>query len=199
MNDENTIDLKVVVLGATSVGKTSIIHRYCNGTFRSDLTSTVGPGFFTHTFMVGSTEVTLLLWDTAGEERFRSVAPSLLRGANGLVLIYDLTEPSSLEDLTIYLEMFLDTVHVDLSNELPVLVLGNKCDIEDPPVGEGEVKAWCKKNRIVHHFLVSAKTGENVEQAVNALVGSLLNPRKVTDRQTVQVTVRATAQRGTCC
>jgi small GTP-binding protein len=149
--------------------------------------------------MVKGIEVTLLLWDTAGEERYRSVAPSLLRGANGLILIYDLTERSSVEDLTIYLEMFLDTVQVDLSNELPVLVLGNKCDIEEAAVGETEVKAWCQKNRIVHHFLVSAKTGANVENAVNTLVASLLNPRKVTDRPTVQVTVRPTVQRGACC
>jgi GTPase SAR1 family protein len=144
-------------------------------------------------------EVTLLLWDTAGEERYRSVAPSLLRGANGLILIYDLTERASVEDLTIYLEMFLDTVQVDLFNELPVLILGNKSDIGDPVVGEAEVKAWCQKNRVVHQFLVSAKNGENLTEAVNTLVGSLLNPRKVTDRPTVQVTVRPTVQKNQCC
>jgi GTPase SAR1 family protein len=149
--------------------------------------------------MVGDIEVTLLLWDTAGEERFRSVAPSLLRGANGLILIYDLTEAASVQDLTIYLEMFLDTVQVDLLNEFPVLVLGNKADVEEIVVGEADITTWCQKNHIVHHFLVSAKTGSNVEEAVNALVASLLHPRKVTDRPTVQVTVRATAQKSACC
>jgi small GTP-binding protein len=199
MNDGQSIDLKVVVLGAASVGKTSIIHRYCNGTFRTDLTSTIGAGFFTHTFMIDEMEVTLLLWDTAGEERYRSVAPSLVRGANGLVLVYDRTQISSFADLTVYLEMFLDVVQVDLSNELPVLVLGNKCDIEDAVISEAQVQAWCQKNRVVHHFLVSAKTGTNVEEAVNTLVASLLHPRKSTDRPTLQLTPIPAPPKSACC
>jgi small GTP-binding protein len=161
MNETQSIDLKVVALGTASVGKTSLIHRYCNGSFRSDLEIAVGAGFFTHTFMLHETEVTLLLWDTAGEERFRSVAPSLLRGSNGLILVYDLTQPKSFEELTIYLEMFLDTVAVDPLHELPVLVLGNKCDIANEVISPAQAQTWCQKNRVVHHFLVSAKTGEN--------------------------------------
>jgi small GTP-binding protein len=140
------VDLKVVALGASSVGKTSIIHRYCNGAFMSGLFSTVGAGFFTHTRMVSGTEVTLLLWDTAGEERFRSVAPSLLRGANGLILVYDLGNAASVGDLGIYLEMFLDTVKVDMSLELPVVLLGNKSDLGHFDVDRQQVNVWRKRN-----------------------------------------------------
>jgi small GTP-binding protein len=193
------IDLKVVALGAASVGKTSIIHRYCNGTFRSDISSTIGAGFFTHTFMAQNLEVTLLLWDTAGEERFRSVAPSLLRGANGLILVYDVTLPSSVDDLSIYLEMFLDNVQVDLACELPVLLLGNKCDIDETFVSQDTIKAWLEKNRVVHHFLVSAKTGHNVEDAIMALVRSLINPRPTSHRPTLQVTPIPATKESACC
>jgi small GTP-binding protein len=199
MIDGQSIDLKVVALGAASVGKTSLIHRYCNGSFRSDLETTIGAGFFTQTSMHGDTEVTLLLWDTAGEERFRSVAPSLLRGANGLILVYDLTQPNSFEELTTYLEMFLDTVAVDLSHELPVLVLGNKSDMDNPVIPRAQVQAWCQKNRVVHHFLVSAKTGDNVHEAVNTLVDSLLNPRQSTDRPTLQLTPIPATHKSACC
>jgi hypothetical protein len=132
--DSLRIDLKVVVFWAASVSKTSIINRYCNGNFHSDLSSTVGAGFFTHTYLVGDMEVTFLLWNTTGEECYQSVALSLLRGTNGLILIYDLTERSSVKDLTIYLKMFFDTVQVDPFNELSVLILGNKFDIEETEV-----------------------------------------------------------------
>lgn len=193
------IDLKIVVLGAASVGKTSIIHRFCNGVFQPDTLSTIGAGFFTHTIQVDETEVTLLLWDTAGEERFRSVAPSLLRGANGLILVYDVTQSSTFEDLNIYLEMFLDTVQVDMACQLPVLLLGNKVDIETREIGETQIEAWCTKNKIAQNYLVSAKTGENIELAINKLVESLLKPSHVSDRPPLQLTPIPAQANKQCC
>jgi small GTP-binding protein len=195
----DAIDLKVVALGAASVGKTSIIHRYCNRIFHADQVSTIGAGFFTHTMMMDNCEVTLLLWDTAGEERFRSVAPSLLRGANGLILVYDVAQPSSFNDLNIYLDMFLDTVRVDVSCELPVLVLGNKCDIEERNVSDVQVETWCSKNRIIHSYLVSAKTGEGIDEAINALVKVLLNPVQTTEKLPLQLTPIPASKIDGCC
>jgi small GTP-binding protein len=193
------VDLKVVALGSSSVGKTSIIHRYCNGAFLPRLVSTIGAGFFTHTLIVNGTEVTLLLWDTAGEERFRSVAPSLLRGANGLILVYDLGNAASVDDLEIYLEMFLDTVKVDMSLELPVVLLGNKSDIGHFEVDRQQVDAWRKKNNIVHHVIVSAKTGEGIDHAITALVRTMLDPQQTTHRPTLQLTPVPAASRKQCC
>lgn len=181
------------------MGKTSIIHRYCNGIFQPDTLSTIGAGFFTHTIEIDKMEVTLLLWDTAGEERFRSVAPSLLRGANGLVLVYDVTTATSFDDLNIYLEMFLDNVQVDLSCQLPILLLGNKIDMETRQIPETQVTSWCTKNRIVHNYLVSAKTGENIEMAMNVLVESLLNPVQTNDRPTLQLTPVPATDKKPCC
>ena len=195
----DALDLKIVVLGAASVGKTSIIHRYCNGVFQQDTLSTIGAGFFTHTIQVDKMEVTLLLWDTAGEERFRSVAPSLLRGANGLVLVYDVTTAGSFDDLNIYLEMFLDNVQVDLSCQLPILLLGNKIDVKARQISDTQVASWCTKNRIVHSYLVSAKTGENIDTAMNVLVQSLLNPVQTNDRPTLQLTPVPASERKPCC
>lgn len=193
------IDLKIVVLGAASVGKTSIIHRYCNGIFQPDTLSTIGAGFFTHTIQVDEMEVTLLLWDTAGEERFRSVAPSLLRGANGLVLVYDVTQSATFDDLNIYLEMFLDTVQVDMACQLPVLLLGNKIDIENREISPAQVEAWCAKNKIVQNYLVSAKDGTNIELAMDTLVQSLLKPVQTSDRPPLQLTPVPATQNKSCC
>ena len=185
---EDSLDLKIVFLGAASVGKTCLIHRYCNNRFQEDTINTIGAGFFTHSLAIDDNEVTLLLWDTSGEERFRSVAPSLLRGANGLVLVYDLTEPQTLDDASIYLEMFLDTVIVDMGCDLPVLLLGNKLDVDKPQIDEQVVQDFCEKNRIVLHNKVSAKTGQGVAESIDKLVHTILTPGRSVGRQPLQLT-----------
>jgi small GTP-binding protein len=145
-----------------------------------DTRSTIGAGFFTHTLTVSSTEVTVMLWDTAGEERFRSVAPSLLRGANGLVLAFDITAPQTFRDIDIYMDLFLDTCKIDPNLSPPVLLLGNKCDL--PPSSEqvtpDEVTKWKDKNRVQSYYPVSAKDGTNVEEAMNEFIKSLVAPAR---------------------
>ena len=195
--DFEPLSLKIVFLGAASVGKTSILYRFCNGQFATDLKSTIGAGFFTHVIKVHGHEVILLLWDTAGEERFRSVAPSLLRGANGMFLVYDLTTAETLESLDVYLQMFIDNVDVDTSNEMPVVVLGNKCDLEEQEVQLSDINSWCDKNRIKNHFVCSAKTGENVVEAMNKLVEIMMKPIENIDRNVLRIGVPTNESR--CC
>ncbi|OHS94447.1 small GTP-binding protein [Tritrichomonas foetus] len=195
----SSLDLKVVVLGVASVGKTSIINRYCNGSFNEDTLSTIGAGFFTHSIKLNDTEVTLMLWDTAGEERFRSVAPSLLRGANGLVLVYDVTNVQSFNELEIYLEMFLDAVNVNAMSTMPVLLLGNKCDLGESAISEQNVTEWKKKHRITFSSVVSAKTGENINAAFTDLVTVLAAPENFIDKPPMQFVVpKEEKENGLC-
>ncbi|KAK8860766.1 hypothetical protein M9Y10_012432 [Tritrichomonas musculus] len=199
MSRYSSIDLKVVVLGVASVGKTSIINRYCNDSFREDSLSTIGAGFFTHSIKINDTEVTLMLWDTAGEERFRSVAPSLLRGSNGLVLVYDVTNVQSFNELEIYLEMFLDVVNVNAMSVMPVLLLGNKTDLGNFAVPEQNVEEWKKKYKIQHSALVSAKTGENINEAFTKLVNDLIKPPNFEENKPVQLVLQKEETSSGCC
>ena len=198
MSLNTSIDLKIVVLGSTSVGKTALINRYCNGTFQPDTLNTIGAGFFTHNITLNGFDVTLLLWDTAGEERFRSVAPSLLRGANGLILVFDVSQPSTFNDLTFYYEMFLDVVSVDMSSKLPILLLGNKIDLEKFEITESQIENWCNKNRISLKYLVSAKNGINVEESFTKLVSSLLKPTSNIPKPSIQIQLEKN-KKSNCC
>ena len=194
----SSLDLKIVVLGSAYVGKTSLINRYCNGTFIEETLSTIGAGFFTNTLNIDGIEVTSMLWDTAGEERFRSVAPSLLRGANGLVLVYDVTQLQSFEDVNIYMEMFLDTCKCDPSIALPVLLLGNKCDLV-PVVQQEQVEEWKSKNHVTYSGLVSAKTGQNVNDLMQGFIRSLVNPEVSTETQPIRIVITQTEKKQECC
>jgi small GTP-binding protein len=201
MKPADALDLKVVVLGSAYVGKTSIINRYCNGVFSEETRSTIGAGFFTHTLTVSSTEVTVMLWDTAGEERFRSVAPSLLRGANGLVLAFDLTTRQTFKDIDIYMDLFLDTCKVDPNLSPPVLLLGNKCDLPDSAeqVTSDEVTKWADKNRVQMYYPVSAKDGTNVEEAMTTFIQSLVSPERYDTTPPIPIVPWDEPKEKPCC
>jgi small GTP-binding protein len=196
-----SLDMKLVVLGPAYVGKTSIITRYCNNTFSEDTGTTIGAGFFTHTVAIDDTEVTLMLWDTAGEERFKSVAPSLLRGANGLVLTFDLTQARTFSDIDSYLDMFLDNCYSDPSQAPAVLLLGNKSDKDEREVSESEIERWVQKNRIPLYFPVSAKNGNGIQAAMQKFIEFLLDPEKTVQVSPIVIPMPVARQgeRQGCC
>ena len=199
----SSLDLKVVVLGSAGVGKTSLINRYCNGTFLSDTLSTIGAGFFTHTINVDGIEVTIMLWDTAGEERFQSVGPSLLRGANGVILVYDVTQLSSFKGIDAYMDMFLNTCQFDPQTEdLPVLLLGNKTDVAEPVVPREIVEEWAARNKVRMLYNVSAKTGDNVVTAFDELMRKLVLPfDKNAQNETMRISLKQEEEKKKdgCC
>lgn len=198
----NSIDLKIVVLGPAGVGKTCVINRYCNHTFLESTLSTIGAGFFPQTITLKNTEVNMMIWDTAGEERFRSVAPSLLRGANGLILVYDVTSKESLNDIDIYLNMFLDTADCDQATALPVLLLGNKGDIERVVTDE-MVEDWMSRNNVIHHNIVSAKTGDGVSEAFTSFIETFITKPSESERHINAIQIQPTApqpeKKSGCC
>jgi small GTP-binding protein len=90
---------KVVVVGASTVGKSSIVQRLIQGTFTEDGTTTCGAEFYTYSCPVNSENVKLQIWDTAGQERFRSISKSYYRNAVGAVLVYDIANLASFDQL----------------------------------------------------------------------------------------------------
>lgn len=93
-----------LAVGSQGVGKTSLIHRSTTGKFNHSLSSTMGAGFLTKKLTIADTKVHFQLWDTAGGERFRSLAKLYYRGALAAILVYDVTDESSLQDLKFWLQ-----------------------------------------------------------------------------------------------
>ncbi|KAI0720183.1 P-loop containing nucleoside triphosphate hydrolase protein [Cerioporus squamosus] len=121
------VDAKIVIMGNTGVGKTSLLHRYTQGKFDpKNTTSTTGAFFVTKKVNVDGTKVRLQLWDTAGQERFRSMAPMYYRGANAALLLYDITNASSFEDVRGWLE----ELKKNCSPDLIIYIVGAKADLQ---------------------------------------------------------------------
>ncbi|UZJ56602.1 hypothetical protein CBS101457_005922 [Exobasidium rhododendri] len=146
----NGLDLKVVILGAQGVGKTSLVHRYTSGHFSaSSVPSTIGASFLTKKLIVDDVKVRLQLWDTAGQERFRSMAPMYYRGSNAAVIVYDITNPSSFQDVKTWIDELRKNVHSDLI----IHIVGSKADLAarsrkvDLEEAREEILNWTKPHR----------------------------------------------------
>jgi Ras-related protein Rab-7A len=165
--------LKVIVLGDMGVGKTSLIKRYANNTFSNTYKATIGADFLSKDVMLDDRQVTLQIWDTAGQERFQSLGTAFYRGADAVILVYDVTNPKSFEQLSVWRDEFLINFMKSPDN-VTFLVLGNKCDkIEDIKVPISRAEPWIKQHDIFYHSHVSAKNSTNVEQVFQKLVGKI--------------------------
>uniref|UniRef100_A0A7N0UPY9 Ras-related protein Rab-7b n=1 Tax=Kalanchoe fedtschenkoi TaxID=63787 RepID=A0A7N0UPY9_KALFE len=130
MPDQKRVLLKVIVLGDSGVGKTSLMNQYVNKKFREQYKATIGADFVTKELQVDDKHVTLQIWDTAGQERFQSLGAAFYRGADCCVLVYDVNAPKSFETLRKWHEEFLKQADPVDPSTFPFVVIGNKVDVE---------------------------------------------------------------------
>lgn len=122
--------LKVIILGDSGVGKTSLMNQYVHRKFTKEYKATIGADFLTKEIQVDDTLVTLQIWDTAGQERFQSLGVAFYRGADCCVLVYDVNSMKTFEDLDNWRDEFLIQAGPRNPESFPFLVLGNKVDVE---------------------------------------------------------------------
>jgi len=161
------IKFKVIVAGAKNVGKTSLIRRYATGKFDTSTLSTIGVDFETKKVVVDDTEILLNIWDFAGEKKFRLLLPSYVSGASGALMLYDITNKDSLEDL----HDWVKTINSVPNYPKTKLMIETKIDLENQrEVHYDDAKALYDKYKFqgdIHS--VSSKTGENVENVFETL------------------------------
>jgi len=152
---------KYIIVGDTAVGKSCLLLQFTDKRFQPVHDLTIGVEFGSRTIMVDSNQVKLQIWDTAGQEKFRSITRSYYRGAAGALLVYDITRRDTFEHLTTWLEDCRK-----YSNEkIVIMLIGNKCDLDSKrEVTREEGEKFAKDHGIL--FLeTSAKTADNVEEA----------------------------------
>uniref|UniRef100_A0A1I8GZA3 RAB7A, member RAS oncogene family n=1 Tax=Macrostomum lignano TaxID=282301 RepID=A0A1I8GZA3_9PLAT len=123
--------LKVIILGDSGVGKTSLMNQFVNRKFSNQYKATIGADFLTKELMVDDRVVTLQLWDTAGQERFQSLGVAFYRGADACMLVYDVTQPNSFKTLDSWRDEFLIQASPRDPDNFPFVLVGNKIDLEN--------------------------------------------------------------------
>jgi len=164
------IKFKVVVAGAKNVGKTSLLRRFATGKFERSTLSTIGVDFETKKVVVDDTEILLNIWDFAGEKKFRLLFPSYVSGASGALMLYDITNEDSLDDLYDWINVISS---VPNSPKTKILIEA-KCDLKRKVKRETALKIFDKFKFQGEMLGTSAKTGENVEKAFEMLGREIL-------------------------
>ena len=171
MNYDKTC--QILLIGDSSVGKTSLIQRYANGIFKEEYLATVGLDYYTKQEMINDITVLVKLWDTAGQERFKALTPNYFRNAEGVVLAYDVTNSESFENL----KFWINSIKSNLGEKnifIPIIIIGNKIDMEDMrDITKEDASKFAKENNY-KYFETSAKTGEGVDEAIRDLVNQVL-------------------------
>ena len=171
--ETNEFDAKLVLLGNSGVGKTSLVLRYVQGTYAPDQTSTIGASFMTKRMFLDDWKVKLQIWDTAGQERFRSMTPMYYRGANGAILMYDITKPDSFDAVKDWVrELNANT------DDIVIAICGNKKDLENKRAVPFEKADEFAKSIEATCFETSAKDDQGVENLFFDVTSRMVNAHK---------------------
>jgi len=163
--------VKLCLLGEASVGKTSLVYRFVQNSFRESYKSTLGVNLLKKDLIIdGYGGVSAQIWDLGGQESFKSLRKLYLEGANGALVIYDTTNIKSFKKLDEWVGSFKETRGIK-----PLFLIGNKIDLEEKiKVTEEEGRQYAKDNGM-DFMITSAKTGNNVEVAFSKLIKSILD------------------------
>ena len=180
---------KIVLIGDTSVGKTNILSKFLTNEFDPESKATVGVEFGTKDFNIDNNIVKVQIWDTAGQERYRSITSAYYKGAKGSLLVYDITNQKSFENL----DKWLSDLKANGEYKISIILLGNKSDLEDKrqvTTEQGKEKASFYKLAFME---TSALNGNNIERAFNELIADVYkNHHDLFEKQAkVEITDRA--------
>eukprot|EP01087_Luapelamoeba_hula_P017668 TRINITY_DN5591_c0_g1_i1.p1 TRINITY_DN5591_c0_g1~~TRINITY_DN5591_c0_g1_i1.p1 ORF type:complete len:251 (-),score=33.66 TRINITY_DN5591_c0_g1_i1:76-747(-) len=175
VQDEDTPNflLKVVIIGESGVGKSNIMSRFTNDVFSTDSKTTIGVAFATKNLIIEHSDkgsasskktVKLQVWDTAGQERYRALSSAYYRGALGALVVYDITNRQTLDSVPKWLE----EIDRYCTQDIVVILVGNKCDLPQRAISVDEGKALAAKENMFF-IETSAKDATNVEQAFTLL------------------------------
>jgi len=181
MASRKKVLLKVIILGDSSVGKTSLMNQFVHRKFISQYKATIGADFLTKEIMVDDRLVTMQIWDTAGQERFQSLGVAFYRGADCCVLVFDVNRTITFETLNHWREEFLIQAAPTDQKNFPFIVLGNQVDRQERAVTQARAQVWCKENggtAAIPYFETSAKDGYNVQNAFETIARNALKQER---------------------
>ena len=200
-DDKYDVLIKLLILGNSTVGKSNYIHRFIEEEFNPVHVSTVGFDFKTKICEVPNLNkrIKFQIWDTAGQEKYMSINKTLFQKVQGIILMYDITNKESFNNLDIWMEAIKEN-----SNESPVILIGNKIDLEsERVVTKTKGENYAKQNNI-HFFESSGKSGENVSESFFFLVELIINEEsfiknKPKNAQVVNKKTATVKKKHKCC
>ncbi|CAB9527816.1 Ras-related protein Rab [Seminavis robusta] len=170
------MQIKLLMIGDSGVGKTCLLLRYANDSFSPTFITTIGIDFKIKNVDIDGTRIKLQIWDTAGQERFRTITTSYFRGAQGILLVYDVTDRRSFESIRNWISQIQQHADVHVNK----ILVGNKCDMTDEKVVSTEEGEKLANEFGIQFWECSAKNNINVDESFIG-IGRAVKDRLVAD------------------
>ena len=173
MSDDEEISYellyKIIIIGDSGAGKSNILSRYLNDDFNLESKNTVGVELGTKYLKIKGKGAKLQIWDTAGQERYRSITTSYYKGSHGCFIVYDIANEESFENVDKWYSEAVKTT----SENVSIILVGNKCDLEDQRKITKEMGEEKAKNLKCPFFETSAKTKINIDEIFQEITNNI--------------------------
>jgi len=171
MGTEYDYLFKILIIGDSGVGKSALLVRFADDAFTESYISTIGVDFKIRTLDIDGKSVKLQIWDTAGQEKFRTITSSYYRGAHGIIVCYDVTDAASFN----HVRDWLSEIERYSTGKVKKLLVGTKCDLATKRVVEYEKAKAFAEDCGMSFIETSAKTSQNVEEAFLRMATEIKN------------------------
>lgn len=173
MKKENRMTIKLMMIGELAVGKSSLTKRFTDKIFVPNIMGTAGLDMHKKIVKINDENISVIIYDSAGHERFRKITEVQYKGSDGLILVYDVTDKRSFE----WIIEWIDKLKAENYSSMDILLIGNKIDLEeDRKISENDLIELGNKYNIPI-IETSALTGQNVDEAFNKIINNIYNSK----------------------
>ena len=158
--------IKILIIGDSTVGKTNFIKKYVEDKFNESYFASTGIDLVTTSIKIEGKSFKIQIWDTAGQEKYRSMTKNLFLKTQGIVILFDISNENSF----INLKGWMNDIKDECSGDIPIILVGNKSDLEDKRVIDKERAIEFAKNENLEYIETSSKTGENINKALSLII-----------------------------
>jgi len=169
MSPEYDYLFKLLLIGDSGVGKSCLLLRFADDTYTQSYISTIGVDFKIRTIELEGKTVKLQIWDTAGQERFRTITSSYYRGAHGIIIVYDVTDRDSFNNV----KHWIQEIDKYAADGVKKLLVGNKCDLQSKKAVSYDEAKELADSLGINFMETSAKNSHNVEQAFQMMAAEI--------------------------
>ena len=162
--------IKLLIVGDSNVGKTNFIYRFIDNKFSQTYMASTGIDLKCSTIELKGKKIRVQLWDTAGQEKYRSITKNLFLKVQGILAVYDITNDASFENLKSWIRIIKD----ECGSHMPIILVGNKNDLENQRLIDKDTAIALAQEEKLEYIETSSKTGENITKAISLLCEKVL-------------------------